>query len=270
MSEKQFPPSVKRLLKARSEGKVVKSPMVSVAASWWVLVVVIIPSVAWVRDGSLVQWSRYTVWTPEVAISEALRLAARSIALLVGAVALSGVVCGVAQTKGLFLPSQLVRGFEQYRPGSFVNRIKQGAIDASVGIIRCCVVLFLLMPVFAILLGMAPTAWEHLSGGAIPAFSELLWELCIRGGLALTVIAGVAYALARWRFNRQHRMTLQEVREEHKDDEGDPHAKAHRKQEHRAMLFSEVEKRVRRAKVVIVRKADLVTKTGGDPGTQAQ
>jgi flagellar biosynthesis protein FlhB len=49
-------------------------------------------------------------------------------------------------------------------------------------------------------------------------------------------------------------MTLQEVREEHKEDEGDPHQKSQRKHEHRAMLMSEVEKRVRRAKVVIVRR----------------
>jgi len=47
-------------------------------------------------------------------------------------------------------------------------------------------------------------------------------------------------------------MSLQEMKDEHKEDEGDPHAKAARKHEHKMLLFAEIEKRVRRSKVVVV------------------
>jgi len=56
VSQKEFPPSIKRLNKARREGKTPKSRMVSLAASWWGLILVLFPAFAWVRNGTLVQW----------------------------------------------------------------------------------------------------------------------------------------------------------------------------------------------------------------------
>ena len=53
---------------------------------------------------------------------------------------------------------------------------------------------------------------------------------------------------------RQNRMSLQELKDEFKESEGDQHFKSAQKQEHRAMLFSEIRKRVQRAKVVVVYK----------------
>jgi flagellar biosynthesis protein FlhB len=50
-------------------------------------------------------------------------------------------------------------------------------------------------------------------------------------------------------------MSLQELKDEHKDEEGDPHTKASRKHEHKMLLMSEIEKRIKRSKVVVVRKS---------------
>ncbi|MFO0416350.1 MAG: EscU/YscU/HrcU family type III secretion system export apparatus switch protein [Pseudomonadota bacterium] len=252
MSEKEFPPSIKRLNKARKEGKIVKSQMVSVTAVWWAVSLAIIPALAWVRDGSLVQWLNYKVWTPQVALAEASWLGLKVISLLVGSVALSTMVVGFAQTKGLFLPSQLARGFEQYKPGAFIGRVKQQAIDSALGLLRCCVVIIVLLPVWTIISEVTPSPFIGMTEIAQLAISDLLKSVMTRGGVTLLVIAGVAYWLARWRFFRQQRMSLQDMKDEHKEDEGDPHAKSHRKHEHRAMLFSEVEKRVKRSKVVVV------------------
>jgi flagellar biosynthetic protein FlhB len=51
---------------------------------------------------------------------------------------------------------------------------------------------------------------------------------------------------------RQHRMSLEEAREEYKEDEGDPHMKSARRHEHEAMILSELARRVRSAKVIVV------------------
>jgi flagellar biosynthesis protein FlhB len=254
MSEKQFPPSIRRLLKARREGKVVKSRMVSTAISWISLAPAIIPVVAWVRNGSLVQWSSYQVWTPQVALGEAAWLGLSISLLLVGVLAGSALVVGLSQTKLLFLPSQLLRGFQQYRPGAFLGRVREAFVDAAVGMLRCCCVALVLLPVFYEVTTFVPSPLEGVAGQGLGVLSSKLWSLYCRGALALGSIAVVAYALARWRFYRQHKMSLQELRDEYKDDEGDPHTKAHRKQEHRALLFAEVEKRVRRSQVVVVRR----------------
>ncbi len=255
MSEKEFPPSVKRLQKARREGKTVKSRMVSLAAEWWALLLVLFPAFAWVRNGTLVQWMEYRVWAPEVAIVEASWLSCKVIGLLVGMVGVSSFAVGMAQSKGLFLPAQLLRGLEQYKPGAFISRIKQSCIDVALGSIRVCLVLLMVGPIVIAAAHITPSAFQGSESEAYQGFCRLIRGVFVQGGCALSVIAFVAYALARWRFYKQLKMSLQEVKDEHKEDEGDPHTKAARKHEHRALLFSEIEKRVKRSKVVVVRRS---------------
>jgi type III secretion protein U len=254
MSEKQFPPSVRRLQRARREGKVVKTRMVSVTVGWLGLALVIIPSVAWVRNGSLVQWSSYQVWTPQVALVEASWLGLKISLLLVGVLAGSGLVTGLFQTKLLFLPTQLLRGFEQYRPGAFLGRMRETLLDSVVGMVRCCCVVVALLPVFFEVITFVPSPVEGVAGQGLEILFSKVWSLYYRGACALIAIAVIAYSLAHWRFYRQQKMSLQDLRDEYKEDEGDPHAKAHRKHEHRALLFAEVEKRVKRSQVVVVRR----------------
>lgn len=262
MSDKEFPPSIKRLQKARKEGKVVKSRMVSLTITWWALLFVLFPAFAWVRNGTLVQWMNYRVWTPQVAFVEASWLGCKVIGLLVGIVASSGLAVGLVQSKGLFLPSQIFRGVEQYRPGAFIGRVKQSCIDTFLGLVRCCLVLAFVGPVVIGVTYVTPSAFEGCSNEAFEGFYNLIRGTFVMGGYALLIIAIVAYSLARWRFYKQMKMSLHELKDEHRDDEGDPHTKAQRKHEHRALLFSEIEKRIKRSKVVVVRRMT----TGGSDG----
>lgn len=259
MSEKEFPPSIRRLMKAREEGKTAKSRMVSVAVEWWALLLVLFPAFSWVRNGTLVQWMNYKVWTPEVALVEASWLGCKVVCLLVGAVGLSGFAVGLAQNKLLFLPSQLLSGVQQYRPGAFVGKVKESCIDMALAFLRCGVLLVLVAPIVFTVAEITPSAFQRDGDAAAAGFYSLIRGVFVRGGYGLLVIALVAYSLARWRFYKQLRMSLQEVRDEYKEDEGDPHQKAARKQEHRMLLFSEVEKRVKKSKVVVVRRT-----TGGE------
>jgi flagellar biosynthesis protein FlhB len=254
MSEKEFPPSIRRLEKARQDGKIVKSRMVSLAVTWWTLLLVLFPAFAWVRDGTLVQWLNYKAWTPQVALVEASWLGCKVIALLVGAVGFSGFAVGLAQSKGLFLPSQLLKGAQQYKPGAFIGRVKESCIDVALGLVRCCFVLVFVAPGVMALAHITPSAFEGATQEAYEGFYGFIRGVFVLGGYAFLIIGAIAYALARWRFYKQMKMSLQEVRDEHKEDEGDPHTKAARKHEHRALLFSEVEKRVKRSKVVVVRQ----------------
>jgi len=248
VSDKQFPPSIKRLQKARREGKVVKSQMVSVCAGWWVLVLLLYPTQTWVRNGTLIQWLNYQVWSPQMALAGALREGALVLLVTVGSLALVALLTGMAQTRGLFCPSQLVGGFQQYKPGAYLARVRQKAVDSLVGCLRCVCVAVLVAPVLFLAASLTPGR----SLGLFTLFGSLVHSVMLRGALALTGIAAVAYGLSWWKFMRQYRMSLQEMKDEHKEDEGDPHAKAARKHEHKMLLFAEIEKRVRRSKVVVV------------------
>jgi flagellar biosynthesis protein FlhB len=256
MTTKQFPPSVKRLSRARREGKVVKSRMVSVAAGWIVLLALIGATFTWVRSGTLIQWLNYKVWQPHEAFAQGMREGLSVVCVAVAALACSGFLAGLAQTKGLLLPSQLARGFQQYQLGAYLGRVRQGACDAFLGLVRCVVVGVFVLPGVLTVFEIEPITIIQRSLATPELLASCMSAVLIRGAVALVVIAAVSYSLVRWRFLRQLRMSLQELKDEYKEDEGDPHAKAARKQEHRALLLSEVEKRVQSAKVILVRRLD--------------
>jgi flagellar biosynthetic protein FlhB len=73
------------------------------------------------------------------------------------------------------------------------------------------------------LVGMDPAAMLPL---AVDLCKKLFWAVLI----FLVVTAGFDWFWQRLRFNKRMRMTLKEVKDEHKDSDGDPHIKAKRRQ----------------------------------------
>jgi flagellar biosynthetic protein FlhB len=117
------------------------------------------------------------------------------------------------------------------------------------------VLLLVVVPAFcaleaqsSLLFGLEGQQRATLLGAAV---RELVWRI----GSLLGLLAAVSYGLARWKFFREHRMSLHELREEHREGEGDPHLKAARKHEHAALVMADLERRVRRSKVIVVRRA---------------
>lgn len=255
MSEKQFPPSPKRLGKLKKNGKVVKTQWVSLAAGCWAAILCLTGSLSWVRVGSLIQWLNSEVWAPEAAFKAALLMGFRVVALVLAAVAASAIALELAQSRGLLVPSLLLQGFQRYRPGSYVSRVKQGFVDGGLGLLRLAFLVLAVVPAFASFVAHAGPLVLVAREQRIALLSTFLSGVAVRVAVVFSLVAVIAYVITRWNFFRQHRMSLQEVREEHKEGEGDPHFKATRKHEHAALVFAELERRVRRSKVVVVRRA---------------
>ena len=71
-------------------------------------------------------------------------------------------------------------------------------------------------------------------------------------GTALAAVAGADLALSRHRFGTKMRMTREELRREHKEDEGDPLIRSQRRRRHREMARARVAVEVPNADVVVV------------------
>jgi flagellar biosynthetic protein FlhB len=80
---------------------------------------------------------------------------------------------------------------------------------------------------------------------------NLLYELSWKGGMVLLVWAGVDYALQHANYERSLRMSKQEVRDEHRDLEGNPATRGRIKRRFREMRRRRTLKQVARATVVI-------------------
>jgi len=170
---------------------------------------------------------------------------------LVGA--LVSVLGNVAQTGWVHSPKALHLNWARLNPASGFQRFapsqaSQELVKALVGVAMVTVVGTLLirdyLPVAPSLTAMAPDAaaasvWERLQ--------TLLW----RCGLALTLYAAGDYALQRWRWYTQHKMTRQEVRDEARMSEGNPEMKARVRRIQREMNRSRMLKSVPNATVVI-------------------
>lgn len=80
---------------------------------------------------------------------------------------------------------------------------------------------------------------------------ELLLLVLFWGGVAYLAIAVLDFIYQRYEFQRQMRMTKQEVKDELKQTEGDPQIKAWLKRRQRDLLMNVIEKEVPKATVVI-------------------
>lgn len=95
------------------------------------------------------------------------------------------------------------------------------------------------------------------AGATISALGEVVQTLLFRAGGAMLAVAIADVLYQRWRHLRELRMTKQEVEREHKEAEGDPHAKAERDRVRREIAQHDTAEAVRRASVVVVNPTHL-------------
>jgi flagellar biosynthetic protein FlhB len=84
----------------------------------------------------------------------------------------------------------------------------------------------------------------------------VFWTL-IYAGVALLVLAILDYTYQRWKYEQDIRMTTQEVREEMKTLQGDPHVIARRRQVQRQLAMNRMGQAIPQADVVITNPTEL-------------
>lgn len=76
--------------------------------------------------------------------------------------------------------------------------------------------------------------------------------LLMRTLIFMVVVGGADFMYQRWQFNKDMMMSKEEVKNEYKEQEGDPHYKSKRKQMHKELAMGNMLKNARKADVVIV------------------
>lgn len=85
----------------------------------------------------------------------------------------------------------------------------------------------------------------------------VLYEIGLQLGLALLVIALVDFAWQRWKFERDLRMSKQEVKEEMRSMDGDPMLKQRRRKMQLAAAMQRIQKAVPTADVIVTNPTEL-------------
>ncbi len=255
MTTKRFPPSAKKLKKLRKEGQIPTSRAVCNFTALLGMLVFLGTSASWVRIGTLVQWGSQDGSTPARSLWGALSLCFSLVVCATGAAALSGLVATMWQSGGFVSLSNFKSGFRKVQPSSYISRLWEGVTDGALGVVRSTIVLGLLLPLVSALVGVSGMLLDASSEDALRVLTGFIRSVVLRGTVILGLIAIASYALVRWRFFARNRMSLEELREEYKQEEGDPHIRAARRHEHQTLAMGELEKRVRNAKVIVVRRS---------------
>jgi type III secretion protein U len=257
VSEKTEQPTDKKLREARKQGQIARSRLLSAASATFGG----LAGLALFRDANV---ARLKVWTaklfttpdlsPAVALREAVTLLVVSVAPVLLGAFVGALLASIAMAGFQFEPSTVAPKLERLDPAQGLKKVFNVGQLFEVGK-RLVVAVVIALIVWAAVSDDASAAFNavQLEGGAsFAVLISMLLPVVLKGVAVLLVLGGVDYGIARWRHRRQLMMTKQEVKQEHKQSEGDPQHKAKRKAVHRQLIAGGTARGVQKASAVVV------------------
>lgn len=278
--DKQHEATPQRREQAREEGNVVKSQDLGSAA----LLVGGLLTLWYMGNGLAVAFGRFTkdhlggeAWL-RIDVHEFLQRLVQlcgevSLALLpiLGTLVLVGVLINLGQVGFLFLPQKLAMDVQRINPLSNAGRIFSATSVVQLG--------FGMMKVALVATVAAISVWgererilllsdQEAGDIAVYLFSITFWT-SLKIGSSLLILAVFDYGYAYWKHEQDLMMSHQEVREEMKQQQGDPQVAARRKQVQRDLAKGRLSDVVPKADAVVTNPTELAIALKYDPETMA-
>lgn len=188
---------------------------------------------------------------------------------ILGLLLLAAVLVHLLQVGPMFLPEKLAFDYSRINPIKGAQRL-----FSLTSVVR---VIFGLIKIAVVLAVSAWCVWEYQSAvltlgthdvrEMAQVLSQILLGTCLRIGIALLILAILDYGFQKWKFEQDLRMTTQEVREEMKTLQGDPHMAARRRQIQRQLVMHRMSTAVPQADVVVTNPTELAVAVKYDPET---
>lgn len=159
----------------------------------------------------------------------------------------------VAQTKPMFTAESLKPQFNRLNPLKGFTRLFSGKslVEVLKGIIKISILLYMIysfvlkhIAIFAKTLGTSLNA-------STAYLLKIVMEMILQVGMAFIVISAFDFFYQWWSYEKQIRMSKQEIKEEYKQMEGDPQIKGKIKEMQRRMAQNRMMQAVPQADVVV-------------------
>ena len=261
MAEKNRPPTSKRLQDARKRGEVVFSSDVSSTATF-VLVLITLWLLGSLGFGALRElWVHATSPSlfadPTAHLHELLRhtqaVLLWSTLPLIAVSALAGLAGSFFQVGAVAAWNRLAPDMNRLNPAAGLKRVF--SMRSLVNLLKMLLKTLLLAALmFVVVRGFLDTALKL--GYAAPAVTmsvagHVLMVCFAWAALIYAVMAVVDYTHERHEFMKQQRMSIDEVRREHKESDGDPLNTSRRRSAHFEAVYASLGDRVRASSAVI-------------------
>ncbi|QGR85341.1 type III secretion protein [Burkholderia multivorans] len=277
MSEKNQPPTAKRLREAREKGDVPKSAE-TISSAFFVGVCVALAvgvGTLFARLQALFRlvFDAVGAADPSARIAALIDAAARDWATLsaqiVAAGLLLGVLAGFVQVGGVMAWSRLVPQLSRLNPAEGLKNL--WSLRNLVNLAKMLLKTALLVATLGWLIveSLDPSVQSGFTRpmSTLALIVKLLMLLFGWAALIYVVMALIDIVHQRHEFNRKMKMSIDEVRREHKEDEGDPHIEAKRRQLAREVQFASLPDRIGFASVVVYSPRVAVALHYGGIGT---
>jgi type III secretion protein U len=277
MSEKKYPPTQKRLREARKQGEVVRSRDLSSFASFlalwvcfWVAASHLWKHVSRIMDHAALSADPATSGQPwQMQISSMLLDAAWVIFPLLGVSVVFAALVGGVQTRGMISFTPITPQFSRMNPGEGLRNLFTLRQLFELGKMLLKILLLLGMLVYFLVESLqilshqvyAPAAAVLQTGG------ELIWRMMGLAAIIYLLTAIVDSGHQFYEFMKKHKMSIEELRQDLRDAEGDPRIKGRRRAIARELLFSPSLAAVSSSSVVIVNPTHFAVALKYQPGT---
>jgi len=252
MSERQFPPSPRKLKRARLDGDSAKSSYIAeIAQLFGVLGVALFQlGYAWLDIKLLVQLSfSGLAWERLASASLNLFVTLLFIPLLVSGmvgIALEHLQNILTPPGGAIWISTSLK-LNRFSPLGGVKRIGSGLRKMPLLILMVAILTYISCILFGTI--MATSLEARVTELAV---TDSFKHLFLLSFITYLLIGFVDLVLSRHAFIKRNRMSRQELLNELKDEEGDPRWKAHMHAMRETMTYHELSRRVKRSKVLVV------------------
>lgn len=273
MSEKTHKPTARRLREARKKGEVVRSRDVGSLASFvafWIGLWVTGAS-AWNRLSDIVGFAARAAdpavpW--QLQMQSMLVDAVWVLAPLLGVSALLAGLVGFIQTGGLISMVPLTPRFDRLNPAEGLRNLfstrqlfELGKMLVKMALLLAVLAYFITQVLDVLMRQIYSPAAQvlHLGGG-------LFWHLMGWAAVVYALAAVLDYAHQYFEFMKKQKMSVEDLKQEHKDTEGDPHIKGRRRSLARQLLLTDFRTRLPRASVVVVNPTHFAVALYYQPG----
>jgi len=163
------------------------------------------------------------------------------------------IIATVAQTKGLVTFKSLKPKFSRMNP---LNGIKnmvslKGIMELLKSILKIIILFYIIYLTLEDEVLKLPKMIDMSLSETVSEIGIMLWNIAIKVMIAFAFVAAGDFMYQKWSYEKQLRMTKQEVKEEYKMTEGDPKIKGQIKQKQQQMSRQRMMQAVPEANVVI-------------------
>jgi flagellar biosynthetic protein FlhB len=218
---------------------------------------------------SVPAWTRIDAGLLTAELWSLARLVAAALLPALALVIVSAVLINALQVGFVMTTEPLVPNFDRINPLAGARRLL--SLQSTVRLagsfcklVVCCAI------VVGFVTGRLPEFLQTLDADTATFCRQTgswLVSLSFQLALGLVVLAGLDYGFQLWKFEQDIKMTKQEVRDELRHMEGDPHIRHRRREAHRKLVSARNVQQTKNADAVITNPTELAVAIKYDPET---